>query len=44
MWAMEAGEGIKPDFQLEIDNVWQGGLDNIKTENPGWNAEGREVS
>ncbi|KAF8915220.1 beta-galactosidase, domain 2-domain-containing protein [Mucidula mucida] len=44
LWAMEGGEGIKPDFQLTMDNVWQGGLLNIQTENPRWSADGREPS
>jgi hypothetical protein len=39
---MESGAGVKPEFQLEVDNIRQGGVGNVTTNNTQWTPEGRE--
>jgi len=36
LWAMESGVAICPDLQLTLDGVYDGGIGNVTTDNPGW--------
>ena len=42
LWAMESGVPIYPDLQLTLDGVYDGGVGEVKTDNPGWSPLGRE--
>ncbi|KAF9039430.1 glycoside hydrolase family 35 protein [Hymenopellis radicata] len=41
LWALEDGYLISPNLQLEVDAVLQGGLKNVKVNNPTWTENGR---
>jgi hypothetical protein len=42
LWAMESGVPICPDLQLTLDGVYDGGIGNVMTDNPGWSSLGRD--
>ncbi|KAG6899746.1 hypothetical protein C0993_007233 [Termitomyces sp. T159_Od127] len=41
LWAMTPGVPVTPDLQLSIDNVYDGGVGGIVTDNPPWSSVGR---
>ncbi|KAG6888527.1 hypothetical protein C0995_007639 [Termitomyces sp. Mi166 len=41
LWSMTPGVPITPDLQLTIDNVYDGGVGGIVTDNPPWSNVGR---
>ncbi|KAH7885531.1 glycoside hydrolase family 35 protein [Phlebopus sp. FC_14] len=40
LWAMEP-VAVTPTLELTVDNVYEGGVGGIGTNNPGWSSEGR---
>ncbi|KAF8968901.1 glycoside hydrolase family 35 protein [Flammula alnicola] len=42
LWAMTPNVTISPDLQLTLDGIYDGGVGNVKTDNPGWSSLGRE--
>lgn len=42
LWAMESNVTISPDLQLTLDGVYDGGVGEVKTDNPGWSSLGRD--
>ncbi|KAK7030467.1 hypothetical protein VNI00_014053 [Paramarasmius palmivorus] len=42
LWAMDSGVEIVPQLRLVVDGVFEGGIGNIESNNPGWSFEGRE--
>ncbi|KAG2357219.1 glycoside hydrolase family 35 protein [Suillus spraguei] len=43
LWVMER-QAVTPTLQLTIDGVYEGGVGDIKTNNPPWSPEGRPIS
>ncbi|KAJ8691682.1 hypothetical protein PTI98_011229 [Pleurotus ostreatus] len=41
LWAMESNVPITPDLQLTFDGVVEGGVGNVKVNNPAWSSVGR---
>jgi hypothetical protein len=41
LWAMTPNTRITPDLQLSIDNVYDGGVGGVVTDNPQWSSTGR---
>ncbi|KAG6889848.1 hypothetical protein C0992_003827 [Termitomyces sp. T32_za158] len=41
LWAMTPGVPVTPDLHLSIDNVYDGGVGGIVTDNPSWSSVGR---
>ncbi|KAL0951714.1 hypothetical protein HGRIS_008390 [Hohenbuehelia grisea] len=41
LWAMEPNVTISPNLQLSLDAVIDGGVGNVKVNNPKWSAAGR---
>ncbi|KDQ25709.1 glycoside hydrolase family 35 protein [Pleurotus ostreatus PC15] len=41
LWTMESDVPISPDFQLTLDGVVEGGVGDVKVNNPVWSPEGR---
>ena len=42
LWGLESDVPISPDLQLTLDSVYDGGVDNVMTDNPGWSSVGRD--
>ncbi|PPQ64156.1 hypothetical protein CVT24_008791 [Panaeolus cyanescens] len=42
LWSMTPNVPITPDLELTLDAVYDGGVDDVKTDNPRWSAAGRE--
>jgi len=42
LWAMIPDTHIAPDLQLLIDNVYDGGVGGVVTDNPKWSLDGRD--
>ena len=42
LWAMESNVTISPDLQLTVDGVYDGGVGEVRTDNPDWSSLGRE--
>ena len=42
LWAMESNVTISPDLHLTVDGVYDGGVREVKTNNPSWSSLGRE--
>ncbi|KAJ8691652.1 hypothetical protein PTI98_011202 [Pleurotus ostreatus] len=41
LWTMESDVPISPDLQLTLDGVVEGGVGDVKVNNPVWSPEGR---
>jgi hypothetical protein len=41
LWAMTPEVTISPNLQLTLDSVYDGGVGNVVTDNPGWTSVGR---
>jgi len=41
LWAMIPEVTISPNLQLTLDSVYDGGVGNVVTDNPGWTSVGR---
>ncbi|RDB14620.1 putative beta-galactosidase A [Hypsizygus marmoreus] len=41
LWSMVPGVSVTPDLQLSIDNIYDGGVGGIVTNNPSWSSTGR---
>ena len=42
LWALESNVPISPDLQLTLDGVYDGGVGNVTSDNPGWSSMGRD--
>jgi hypothetical protein len=42
LWDLESDVPISPDLQLTLDGVYDGGVGNVKTDNPCWSSLGRD--
>ena len=42
LWVMTPGVPVSSDLQLTMDNVYEGGIDGVITDNPGWLRKGRD--
>jgi hypothetical protein len=42
LWAMEANANVAPDLEMVLDAVYDGGVGNVRTDNPTWSAQGRK--
>jgi hypothetical protein len=42
LWAMTPNTLIAPNLQLSIDNVYDGGVGAVVTDNPKWSSTGRD--
>ncbi|KAF8238073.1 glycoside hydrolase family 35 protein [Tricholoma matsutake] len=42
LWAMTPGTAIAPSLQFSIDNVYDGGVGGVVTNNPTWSSIGRD--
>jgi hypothetical protein len=41
LWTMDPNANVSPSLALTIDGVYEGGVGNVRPENPPWSSRGR---